>query len=375
MKSYPVILLTAILLTACKPGGNGTLRYETVSISRGSLTSYVTATGTLSAVVSVDVGSQVSGRIVTLNADYNSPVKKGELVAEIDPSVYQAKVKEAEGDLASAEANVVLKEKQLARTKTLVPIKAAAEIDLEQVVAELAQAKAMVTMKEAVLDRARADLGFCTILAPVDGIVISRQVDLGQTVTAAMTTPVLYTIAQDIREMQIVASVSEADIGQVKPGQTVDFKVDAYPDDDFHGTVSQIRKAPVTKENVVTYETIITVANEDQKLLPGMTADVSILVAERADVAKIPNSALRFSPPEGTTVNSSGDMKLERRQQLVYVPGGDGKSLQAAIVTTGITDGTDTELLGGIGTDAEVVISASSGSRKGMMPEGGPPPT
>ncbi|QJE94444.1 efflux RND transporter periplasmic adaptor subunit [Luteolibacter luteus] len=375
MKSYPVILFTAVLLTACKPGGGHSPRYETVSISRGSLTSYVTATGTLSAVVSVDVGSQVSGRIVTLNADYNSPVKKGELVAEIDPSVYQAKVKEAEGDLASAEANVVLKEKQLARTKMLVPIKAAAEIDLEQVVAELAQAKATVTMKEAVLDRARADLSFCKILAPVDGIVISRKVDIGQTVTAAMTTPVLYTIAQDIREMQIVASVSEADIGQVKPGQSVDFKVDAYPDEAFHGTLTQIRKAPVTKENVVTYETIITVNNEEQKLLPGMTAEVSVLVAERADVAKIPNSALRFSPPEGTPVNSSGDMKLERRQQLVYVAGDDGKSLQAAIVTTGITDGTDTEVLGGIDHGTKVVISATGTGRKGMMPEGGPPPT
>lgn len=376
MKRIFSISSVCLFLVGCNPGGSQSLRYEAVATTRGPLRAFVTATGTLSAVVSVDVGSQVSGRIVALNVDFNSPVKKGDLVAEIDPSTYRARVKEAEGDLASAEANVLLKEQQLARRKALVPIKAATQIDLEQAVAELAQAKAAVIMKEAILDRAQADLSYCRITAPVDGIVISRKVDLGQTVVAAMTTPVLYTIAQDIRQMQIVASVSEADIGQVLPGQVVDFKVDAFADDSFRGTVNQIRKAPITKENVVTYETIITADNRDQKLLPGMTADVSILVAERKDVPKIPNAALRFSPPEGAVVSSTAPGKLQRRQQLVYILNSDARSLHAVIVTTGITDSTETEVLAGIELGTPVVISsAGAGQSKSLLPEDGPPPT
>lgn len=363
-------------MVSCKPSGHESLRYETAAATRGPLNAYVTATGTLSAVMSVDVGSQVSGRIVTLNVDYNSPVKKGDLVAEIDPSTYRARVKEAEGDLASSQANVTLKQQQLERKKPLVPIKAVTEGDLEQAIADLAQARATVTMKEAILDRARADLGFCRIIAPVDGIVISRKVDLGQTVVAAMTTPLLYTIAQDIRQMQIVASVSEADIGQIQPGQIVSFKVDAFPDDPFQGIVSQIRKAPITKENVVTYETIITVDNPEQKLFPGMTADVSILIAERSDVPKIPNAALRFSPPEGARIVSAAPMKLQPRQQLVYVPSDDGLSLHAVVITTGIADSTETEVLGGVELGTKVVISAAGAGRsRSFLPEGGPPPT
>ncbi len=229
---------------------------------------HVTASGTLSAVVSVDVGSQVSGKITALYADFNSPVKKGQLVAEIDPSVYEAALRQAEGDLASAKADVTLKRQNLERKKILAPQRAASQLDLDQATAELAQAEAAVIIKQAALDSARANLGYCKITAPVDGIVISRKVDLGQTVIAAMTTPVLFTIAQDITKMNISASVSEADIGQVKDGQPVDFTVDAFPDEVFHGKVTQVRKAPTTTQNVVTYETIITVDNPGAKTFP-----------------------------------------------------------------------------------------------------------
>ena len=213
--------------------------------------------------------------------DFNSPVKKGQLVAEIDPTVYAAALRQAEGELASAKADVTLKRQNLERKKILVPLKAASQLDLDQATAELAQAEATVIIQQAALESAQANLGYCKITAPVDGIVISRKVDLGQTVIAAMTTPVLFTIAQDITKMNISASVSEADIGQVKDGQPVDFTVDAFPDEVFHGTVTQVRKSPTTTQNVVTYETIISVDNPEQKLFPGMTADVSILVAER----------------------------------------------------------------------------------------------
>jgi HlyD family secretion protein len=185
--------------------------------------------------VSVDVGSQVSGKITHLYADFNSPVHKGQLVAEIDPTVYEAQLQQAQGDLASARADVTLKGQNLQRKKILVPLKAASQLDLDQAVAELAQAEATVTIKEAALHSAQANLSYCKITAPVDGIVISRKVDEGQTVIAAMSTPVLFTVAQDITKMNITADISEADIGQVKVGQHVEFGVDAFPNEVFHG--------------------------------------------------------------------------------------------------------------------------------------------
>jgi HlyD family secretion protein len=258
----------------------------------------------------------------------------------------------------------------------------------------------------------------------VDGIVIARKVDLGQTVIAAMSTPLLFTIAKDITKMNISATVSEADIGQVKDGQPVDFTVDAFPDDVFHGTVTQVRKAPTTTQNVVTYETLISVDNPEQKLFPGMTADVSILVSERKDVLKVPNTALRFTPPEGAKFEQlhntqpngetappfpppdgkapppgaqapspgkfggkpppwpptsamksqqSRPAKLARNQRLVYSQGTDPATLKPIVIRTGITDGIDTEALDGLSEGTAVVTSAvSSGSAKGGF--GGPPP-
>jgi HlyD family secretion protein len=206
----------------------------------------------------------------------------------------------------------------------------------------------------------------------VDGIVIARKVDLGQTVNAAMNTPVLFTIAQDISKMNISASISEADIGQVKDGQAVDFTVDAFPDEVFHGTVTQVRKSPTTTQNVVTYETIITVDNPEQKLFPGMTADVSVFVAERKNVLIIPNTALRYTPPEGASFEGTPPAKLERNQRLVYSPGADGAKLKPVIVKTGITDGVNTEILEGLDGQTPVVTSSLATTTSGGF--GGPPP-
>ncbi len=365
---------TLTICSGCKPSGGGSHKYETAPVTRGNIVQHVTASGTLSAVVSVDVGSQVSGKVVALYADYNSPVKKGQTVAEIDPTVYQAELRKAEGDLASAKATVTLKRQNLERKKILVPLKAASQLDLDQAVAELAEADASVTVNKASLESAQANLGYCKITAPVDGLVIARKVDLGQTLAAAMTTPVLFTIAQDITKMNISASVSEADIGQVKEAQPVDFTVDAFPDEVFHGTVTQVRKSPTTTQNVVTYETIITVDNPEQKLFPGMTADVSILVAERANVLKIPNTALRFTPPDGARFEQTPPTKLGRIQRLVYSPGSDASKLKPVIVKTGITDGVDTEILEGLVEHTPVVTSTLSGSTK-TSDFGGPPPS
>jgi HlyD family secretion protein len=365
-------LLALALCPGCKKSA-GTLKFDTVPVARGNIVQHVTASGTLSAVVSVDVGSQVSGKIFALNVDFNSPVKKGQLVAEIDPTVYSAQLRQAEGDLASAQADVTLKRQNLERKKALVPLHAASQLDLDQAVAELAQAEASVTIKQAAVESAQANLGYCKITAPVDGIVISRKVDLGQTVNAAMSTPVLFTIAQDITKMNISASVSEADIGQVKDGQPVDFNVDAFPDEIFQGKVTQVRKSPTTTQNVVTYETIITVDNPEQKLFPGMTTDVSILVAERTNVLKIPNIALRYTPPDDAKFEQTPPTKLEHSQRLVYSPGSDSAKLKPVIVKAGITDGVDTEILDGLAEHAPVVTSTLSGGTTSSS-AGGPPP-
>jgi HlyD family secretion protein len=411
-------LLTGIILSSgCKPPGGSVPKYETAPAFRGDIVDHVTASGSLSAVISVDVGSQVSGKIVALYADFNSPVNKGQLVAEIDTTVYAAVLRQAEGDLASARAEVTLKRQNLERKKILVPKKAASQLDLDQATAELAQAEASIIIKEAVVESAKANLGYCKITAPVDGIVIARKVDLGQTVIAAMSTPILFTIAKDITKMNISASVSEADIGQVKNGQPVDFAVDAFPDDVFHGTVTQVRRAPTTTQNVVTYETLISVDNPEQKLFPGMTADVSVLVSERKGVLKVPNTALRFTPPEGAKFEQFADArptdgargpvpppggkdappgafagkaspwpppaaskaqqgqpaKLARNQRLVYSPGSDPATLKPILIKTGITDGIETEVLDGLSEGALVVTSAISVSpTSGGL--GGPPP-
>jgi HlyD family secretion protein len=371
----PLLLALALLCCAgCRPRGAGTEHYGTVPVSRGSIVQYVTATGTLSAVISVDVGSQVSGKIAALLADFNSPVKKGSLIAEIDPSVYLAQLKQAEGDLASAKATVILKRQNLDRKKILAPQHAASQFDLDQATAELAQADATVLIKQAALDSARANLGYCKITSPVDGIVISRKVDVGQTVVAAMSTPILFTIAQDITKMHISAAVSEADIGQVKLGEPVDFTVDAFPDEVFHGAVSQVRKAPTTTSNVVTYETIIDVDNPQQKLFPGMTADVSILVAQRTNILKMPNAALRFAPPDDASFVETPPTKLERTQRLTYALGPDGTKLRPVIVRIGITDGVDTEVLEGVTEGMRVVTSTATPAIRRFVGPGGPPP-
>lgn len=362
-----------VAVAACTPRGPGSPKYETAPVTRGDLDRRVTASGSLSAVVSVDVGSQVSGKIAALKVDFNSPVRKGELVAEIDPSVYIAALRQAQGDLASAQATALLKRQNLERKKILVPQKAASQLDLDQAVSELAQAEATIVIKQAALDSARANLGYCKITSPVDGIVISRKVDVGQTVVAAMTTPVLFTIAQDITRMHISAAVSEADIGEVKVGDPVTFTVDAFADDVFKGKVEQVRMSPTTTSNVVTYETIIDVDNPERKLFPGMTADVSILAVEHHQALQIPNSALRYDPPEGAHFDKTPPKALERSQRLVYQLATDGVTLRPTVVRVGITDGVDTEILAGL-SPGERVVTATLAIDTGKFPFGGGPP-
>jgi HlyD family secretion protein len=276
-------------------------QYLTAPVTRGDLTQTVTASGQLNPVLNVQVGSQISGNIAKLFADYNSLVTSNQVVAQLDPAIFLATVHQAEGELANAKAGLELLQVEAKRSESLSQNHLIAQSDYDKAMADLHQGEAQVKIKEASLERAKVDLAHCTIYAPVDGIVISRNVDVGQTVAASMNAPVLFQIANDLAKMQIDASVSEADVGTVGEGQNVTFSVDAYPDRTFIGRVVQIRNSPITLQNVITYDTVIGVTNSDFKLKPGMTATVSISTAQRTNVLKIPNAALRFKPTEPST--------------------------------------------------------------------------
>ena len=360
--SGAALLILLALFSFRRCSGNGAVEYQTVTVTRGAITQAVTATGTLNPVVNVQVGSQISGNIQKLFVDFNSPVKAGQVVAQIDPAVFQASVAQAEGDLANAQAALELARVTAKRTGELVAKQNSAQSDLDQATAALHQAEAMVTIKEGALQKARVDLDHCTITSPIDGIVISRSVDVGQTVAASLSAPVIFTIANDLGKMQIDANVAEADIGTVETGQKVDFTVDAFPKRTFHGDVVQVRNAPITVQNVVTYDTVIGANNADQKLKPGMTANVSIVGAQRDNVLKISNAALRFRPPDATPLTAAPGRRSKpgehATERTAYVLRGSRPS--PVQIKTGISDGIFTEVLAGL-QEGDRVVTAMTG--------------
>ncbi len=368
--------------------GSDAPQYQTVAVTRGEMTQLVTATGALNPVVNVTVGSQISGNIQKLFADFNSPVKAGDVVAQIDPATFQAVVHQMDGDLANARAALELAQVTAGRKKELVTQHASPQADLDNATATLHQAEATVKIKEANLEKAKVDLDHCTIHSPIDGIVISRSVDVGQTVAATMNAPVLFTIANDLAKMQIDAAVAEADVGVIEVGQKVDFSVDAFPYRTFHGDIVQVRNAATTVQNVVTYDVVISVDNADLKLKPGMTANVSVIVAHRDDAVKVPNSALRFRPPEalegaaatpGSATPGNGPRRPgsgggrpggPRGERKIYLlPPGAAKP-EPATVKLGISDGVATEVTEGLKPGDLVVIGMTAPDSK----PGTPPP-
>src|SRR5438445_60842 len=340
------LLIVAFVVRQCRQ--RGTANFQAAPVTRGPLTQVVTATGTLNPVVNVQVGSQVSGNIAKLFADFNSEVKAGQVVAQIDPALFQATVTQAEGDLASAQAALELARVNAKRTQELFARKTSSQADLDQALANLHQAEANVKIKQGALDKAKADLEHCTITSPIDGVVISRNVDVGQTVAASLQAPVIFQIANDLTKMQIDSNVAEADVGAVQVDQDVDFTVDAFPTRTFHGKVVQVRNAPITVQNVVTYDTVIGVSNPDLKLKPGMTANVAIIIAHKDNVLQLKNAALRYRPPEApiaeqpkSTSSPSGQRptgaRERRAERTVYVlSNGRPNPVQ---IKTGISDG------------------------------------
>lgn len=365
--------------------------YLTATVTRGPITQLVTATGTLNPVVNVQVGSQVSGNIQKLFADFNSQVKSGQVVAQIDPALFQAAVTQAEGDLATAQAALELAKVNAARTQELFTKKNSSQQDLDTANATLHQAEGNVKIKQGALDKAKADLDHCTITSPIDGVVISRNVDVGQTVAASLQAPVIFQIANDLTKMQIDSNVAEADVGAVSVDQDVDFTVDAFPTRTFHGKVVQVRNAPITVQNVVTYDTVIGVNNSDLKLKPGMTANVSIIIEHKDNVLQIKNAALRYRPPDaattelpkassakatapGSTSSPSGQRPTAAREpkpeRTVYVLSyGRPKAVQ---IKTGISDGIVTEVTDGLKEGDRVVTAELSSPSASSSPPANP---
>ena len=372
------LLVVASVVRQCRNGSAE--NYQIATVTRGPITQAVTATGTLNPVVNVQVGSQVSGNIAKLFVDFNSQVKAGQVVAQIDPALFQATVTQAEGDLASAQAALELAKVNATRTQDLFARKTSSQADLDQAMANLHQAEANVKIKQGALDKAKADLEHCTITSPIDGVVISRSVDVGQTVAASLQAPVIFQIANDLTKMQIDANVAEADVGVLEVGQDVDFTVDAFPMRTFHGKVVQVRNAPITVQNVVTYDTVIGVSNPDLKLKPGMTANVSIIVAQKDNVLQIKNAALRYRPPEAAPAEmgsrspapagARGGRGRQQRtsERTVYLlSGGRPQPVQ---IKTGISDGVVTEVKEGL-KEGDRVVTAELASKS---PAASPPP-
>jgi HlyD family secretion protein len=369
-------------------------QYLTAAVIRGDVTQVVTAAGQLNPVINVQVGTQISGIIQKLLVDFNSPVKEGQVIAQIDPATYLANVHQTEADLANAKAVLELAQLNSRRAEELLKRNLIPQADFDKAMADLHQAEAAVKFKEANLERAKVDFGRCTVYAPIDGTVISRHVDVGQTVTASLSAPTFFVIAKDLAQMQIDANVAEADVGGVKVGQDVEFTVDAFPTRIFKGKVTQIRNAPTMFQNVVTYDAVIEVNNRDLELKPGMTANVAIVISRRPSVLKILNAALRFRPPEvvaaaRTNVAASAQPTKPRSGSARSAPGAgnvasslararqthrtvytlastnaptssETSAIQPIQIKTGISDGIFTEVIEGLDEGVVVVVGLNT---------------
>lgn len=325
---------------------NGAVQYKFEKVERGEVTSTVTATGSLSALTTVSVGSQVSGIIAHLYADFNSIVRRGQLLAELDPTTFQAQVDQRKADLERARVEEENARIAFERSKKLFQNELLSESEYDSASAALHSSQASVKQAEAAMRQAVTNLSYTRIVSPIDGVVVDRQYDIGQTVAASFQAPTLFTIAQDLTRMQVATNIDEADIGRVQSGSEAQFTVDAFPDRVFKGAISQIRLSPQIVQNVVTYPVLIDVKNDDLSLKPGMTANVTIPIEVLPDVLKVPNSALRFkpSPSEVAETGRKPDAATIKRGSVVYMmqPGGKLKPVE---VQTSITDGNFTAIV------------------------------
>ena len=344
------------------------ISFETAAVAPANIMNSITATGTIEPVTSVTVGTQVSGIVSKLYVDYNSVVKKGQVIAELDKTNLMSQLNSAKTQLATAQSQLNYQTTNFNRYKTLYQKGLVAADDFDSAKLSYTQAKEQVAAAKEEVQRAQTNLGYATITSPIDGIVLSKSVEEGQTVAASFSTPELFTIAQNLTNMQVVADVDEADIGDVKEGERVSFTVDAYPDDTFEGTVKQVRQEATTTNNVVTYEVVISAPNADLKLKPGLTANVTIYTAERKGVLSVQSKALRFTPQKETV----GKMKIVDQtgtaKNKVWTI--EGNSIVAHKVNIGMTDGTNTQILNGISAGVKVVtgLNVTGGEQDDAQP-------
>jgi HlyD family secretion protein len=347
-------------------------QYETALVKKSELTQTVSANGTLNPVVLVNVGTQVSGVVKKIYADFNDKVRQGQILLELDPSLLQAQLSQSLANVANAQASLTLAEANEKRTRELYAKQYVAKQDLDTAVEATQTAKAQLALSRAQAERDRVNLGYSIIRSPVSGVVVSRDVDIGQTVAASFQTPELYKIAQDLTHMQIDSSFAEADIGGIRVGQTADFTVDAFPGRTFVGKVRQIRLNPTIQSNVVTYDVVINVDNPKRELLPGMTAYVNVTTAHLQDVVSVPNAALRFRPAKGAPVQKEGEGRVrpkgEGMRGTVFVLGSN--ELIPVPLILGASDGNRTQVLAGDLREGEAVVidTASKVGTAGRSP-------
>lgn len=350
-----MMLLGAAMMTGCSKKTGFT--YSEAEAAKQDIVNSVTATGTIEPVTSVDVGTQVSGVISKLYVDYNSVVKAGEVIAELDRTNLMSELSSAQASLKSAQSNLEYQKTNYERYKALYDKGLISANDFEQARLSYVQAQQQTQQQKENVKKAQTNLGYATITSPIDGVVLSKEVEEGQTVASSFNTPTLFKIARDLTDMRVIADVDEADIGDVKEGQRVTFTVDAFPDDTFEGQVTQVRQEATTESNVVTYEVVISAPNDDLKLKPGLTANVVIFTMEAKDVLAVPSKALRFTPREAM-LNSDETITDTDAKEKVWVK--EGTSLKAVAVETGMTNGTLTQITKGLKPGMHVLTEVTA---------------
>lgn len=350
-----MMLLGAAMMTGCSKKASFT--YTEAEAAKQDIVNSVTATGTIEPVTSVDVGTQVSGVISKLYVDYNSVVKAGEVIAELDRTNLMSELSSAQASLKSAQSELDYQKTNYERYKTLYDKGLISANDFEQARLSYVQAQQKTQQQKESVKKAQTNLGYATITSPIDGVVLSKEVEEGQTVASSFSTPTLFKIARDLTDMRVIADVDEADIGDVKEGQRVTFTVDAFPDDTFEGQVTQVRQEATTESNVVTYEVVISAPNDDLKLKPGLTANVVIFTMEAKDVLAVPSKALRFTPREAM-LNSDETITDTDAKEKVWVK--EGSNLKAVAVETGMTNGTLTQITKGLKPGTHVLTEVNA---------------
>jgi HlyD family secretion protein len=351
------VVIVALVIWMCSGGKKEEeVTFETTKAERQNIHTTITATGTIEPVTSVTVGTQVSGIVSKLYVDYNSVVKKGQVIAELDRTNLTSELNRAKAELTSAESTLSYETANFKRYQTLFDKGLVSANDYESAKLSYEKARQTVNSARESVQKAQTNLGYATITSPIDGVVLSKSVEEGQTVAASFNTPELFNIAQDLTDMRVIADIDEADIGGVQEGQRVTFTVDAFPDDKFEGKVTQVRQEATTTSNVVTYEVVISAPNKDLKLKPGLTANVTIFTLEKNDVLAVPSKALRFMPNEALLKKGE---QIEDVEAPLKVWTLEGNTFKAHKVETGITNGMLTEIISGISEGAEVLVDFS----------------